>query len=160
MAEVTVSEIAAPRLTQIAAWPDALAEAGSAVAALAGVEAAPGPGLSATGPGGTLLRVEPLKWWWLHDGTAAPDGLAVVDLSAARVHVALSGPGARDVLARLVPLDVDGMAEGAVASTLSHHTSVTLWRAPEAWRLIVPRSYAADYRAMIDATAATVRVGS
>jgi heterotetrameric sarcosine oxidase gamma subunit len=90
------------------------------------------------GPGRALLL-----------GRPAPDGLgevaAVVDQSDAQACVLLEGPAARDVLARLVPLDLREAAfpEGASARTLLGHMTVTLLRAgPDAYEVMAFRSMA------------------
>ena len=74
------------------------------------------------------------------------DGLAaVVDLSDAQVCVLVEGPAARDVLARLVPLDLRDVAfpEGATARSLVNHMTATLTRvAPDAWEVMAMRSMA------------------
>jgi sarcosine oxidase subunit gamma len=59
------------------------------------------------------------------------DGLAAVaDQSDGYVVIRLTGPSARDTLAKLVPIDVHARAftVGDAASTLASHIGVTLWR--------------------------------
>lgn len=92
-----------------------------------------------TGPGRALLI-----------GRAVPEGLsgiaAVVDQGDGLAAVLLEGPAARDVLARLVPLDLRdrSFAEGATARTLLNHMAVTLSRlGAEAWEVMAMRSMAA-----------------
>lgn len=92
-----------------------------------------------TGPGRALLV-----------GRAAPEGLAgiaaVVEQGDGIACIRLDGPAAREVLARLVPLDLrDGaFPEGATARTLLGHMAVTLTRlGPEAWEVMGMRSMAA-----------------
>jgi len=70
----------------------------------------------------------------------------VVDQGDGIAAVRLEGGGARDVLARLVPLDLrDGsFPEGATARTLLNHMAVTLTRVgAEAWEILAMRSMAA-----------------
>ncbi len=132
----------------IAAWPERLTETGAAAAKAAGVDAAPGPGASATGPGGTLLRAEPLKWLLVgEDETARPaldaaDG-TVLELSHARTAIHVSGPKALDLMARMVPLDLRPAVfpEGSVANTGLHHLGVTILARDGGFDILVLRSF-------------------
>jgi sarcosine oxidase subunit gamma len=132
----------------IAAWPERLAATGAAAARAAGVDAAPGPGASATGPGGTLLRTEPLKWLLISgDETQAPsldpaDG-TVLELGHARTVIHVSGPKVLDLMARMVPLDLRPAAftEGSVANTGLHHLGVTLLARGGGFDILVLRSF-------------------
>ena len=72
---------------------------------------------------------------WLVEG----DG--EVDVSDAFAGLALDGPAAADVLARLVPVDLAG---GLPARTLLRHTPVIVTARAEGFGLLVPRSYAAS----------------
>ena len=72
---------------------------------------------------------------WLVEG----DG--EVDVSDAFAGLALDGPAAADVLARLVPLD---LTVGLPARTLLRHTPVIVTARTEGFGLLVPRSYAAS----------------
>ncbi len=62
--------------------------------------------------------------------TAAQNLAAVADQSHGRVILRLAGPGAADLLARLVPIDLDPQAfpPDATALTLAGHIGVQLWR--------------------------------
>ncbi len=53
-----------------------------------------------------------------------------IDLTDARVVVRLSGPAVREVLTRVVPLDLHprAMRPGHVASTIAAHIGVQLWQ--------------------------------
>lgn len=109
--------------------------------------ALPLPGRAAAVEGGRLLWAGPGRAWLV--GREAPDLrdlAAVVDQGDGIAAVRLEGAGARDVLARLVPLDLrDGtFPEGAAARTLLNHMAVTLTRVgPEAWEILAMRSMAA-----------------
>jgi sarcosine oxidase subunit gamma len=92
-----------------------------------------------TGPGRALLV-----------GRAVPEGLsgiaAVVEQGDGIACMVLGGPAAREVLARLVPLDLRERAfpAGATARTLLNHMAVTLTRVePEAYEVMAMRSMAA-----------------
>jgi sarcosine oxidase subunit gamma len=115
-------------------------------------------------PGCTVAGALELVWagpgqWLALD--AARDGIArfgfardlatrldvaasVTDLTGARAVLRLSGPCARDTLAKLVPIDLDESVfpPGAAALTMASHVGVTLWRpAPNAWDIACYRSF-------------------
>jgi len=143
---VTLSEIRNLVLQQIAAWPDTVDAVGDKAARMAGVDKAPGPGGAAAGNEGTLLRVEPLKWWLYGAPPAALDAQegATLDLSHSRSHLRIAGPKARLCLNRLLSLDLreQSFPVGAVASTSMHHVSVALWRSTDGFELFLPRGFA------------------
>jgi len=74
----------------------------------------------------------------------------LIDLTGARVVVRLSGPSARDILARVVPLDLHprAMRPGHVASTVAAHLGVQVWQIDDApsYDLAGPVSYAGSLR--------------
>jgi sarcosine oxidase subunit gamma len=133
-------------LWQAAAWPDTAAAVEAAVAAHVGV-APPPPGRVATGPGGALVRLSPLKWWVI-DGTApalTPDTGATLDLSHEQTPVRVAGRDAAALLARIVAVDLrDGaFPVGAFAATGGHHLMLKLRRlGPDAYELFAMRSLA------------------
>ena len=142
---VTLTEVRDLTLQQIAAWPDTLSEVAAIAAEAVGAASAPGPCRAETGNNGTLLRVEPLKWWVY--GTQAPiindEQGAILDLSHARTHLRVSGPNAVDLLKRLFPIDFREHAfpVNSVASSTFHHVGTTLWRSEKGYDLFVPRGY-------------------
>ena len=133
-------------LQQVSAWPETLAQVGAEVAQTVGLATAPGPGQASAGSAGTLLRVEPLKWW-LYGTTLAdisPDVGCLLDLSHARTHVRVCGPDAATCLNRHLPVDLrDGACPvGSVVSTALHHVAVALWRSEHGFELFLPRGFA------------------
>ncbi|HUF87131.1 MAG TPA: sarcosine oxidase subunit gamma family protein [Thermohalobaculum sp.] len=158
---VRLSERRLASVWLIAAWPDRLAAAGAAAAKAAGVEAAPGPGASATGEGGTLMRVEPLKWLLIGEAETARPGLdpadgTVLELGHARTVLHVAGPRAVELMARLVPLDLRPakFPEGAVAGTVLHHVGVTILARDGGFDLLVLRSFGlAVWETLIDTAA-------
>ncbi len=145
---IHLTERSLASLWLIGAWPERLAETGVVAAKTAGVSDAPGPGASATGAGGTLLRIEPLKWLLVsEDEIDAPaldaaDG-TVLELSHARTVIHVSGPNALDLMARMVPLDLRPATfpEGSVANTGLHHMSVTILARDGGFDILVLRSF-------------------
>ena len=74
------------------------------------------------------------------------DGLAALaDQTDAWAGLALAGPDAEAVLARLVPLDLAPQAfpEGAAARSMLRHLPLLIVRGAEGFELLVPRSSAA-----------------
>ena len=81
----------------------------------------------------TLFRIGPAQFWIVGPETDdAPSRLegqcAVTPLSSSRVRIALDGAPAREVLARLIPVDLHPsvFTPGTVALTGIHHTPVTV----------------------------------
>ncbi len=147
---VSLSEVRGLSLLQIAAWPDTLADVGAELAAQLGIDAAPGACRAAITERGTLLRVEPLKWW-LIDGdrklaTTFSDASRAVtlDQSHSRTRLRICGPQAAELLNRQLPLDLRDASfpVGALASTAFHHAGVTLWRHAAGYDLLLPRGFA------------------
>lgn len=143
---VTLSEVPDLVLHQAACWPDTIETVAKRIADAAGVDAAPGPGRAATGKKGTLLRIEPLKWWILDMPAPAcgPEEGAILDLSHTRTRVRLSGPQAPTLLNRHLPLDLraDRFPPGSVGSSAIHHVGVTVWHSDRGYDLFLPRSFA------------------
>jgi sarcosine oxidase subunit gamma len=88
-------------------------------------------GVAKVKEGRTLLRIGPSQFWVLgaaaDDVAAALAGMdAVTPLSQSRTRIVISGAPARDVLAKLVPLDFHHKAflPGSFAMTGLHHTPV------------------------------------
>ena len=133
-------------LSQVAAWPDTLDAAGTAVASALSMDAMPGPGQSTMSGEQAVLRIEPLKWWIV--GAAAPElgpeTGATLDLSHSRTRIRVSGRNATDLLNRFLPLDLrqSRFPAGSVASSALHHVGITLWRSEAGYELFFPRGFA------------------
>ncbi|MXQ07990.1 sarcosine oxidase subunit gamma [Alphaproteobacteria bacterium GH1-50] len=72
-------------------------------------------------------------------------GLPMTDQSDGFACLALSGHGARDVLARLTPVDLRGHVfpvDGAARTLLGHMTATLIREGDAAWLCLVPRSMA------------------
>jgi len=133
-------------LHQVAAWRDSIDEVGKALAKLIGADAAAGPCSAVTGSKGSMLRIEPMKWWLV--GIEAPgfkaDKAVTLDLSHSRTRVCVSGDDAAEFLNRHFPLDLReaSFPPGSVASSATHHVGVTLWRSADGYELLIPRGFA------------------
>jgi sarcosine oxidase subunit gamma len=124
---------------------------GQLEAASATLRGRTGTGLPAAG------RAEDAVVWagaglWLVEGYAPADvagwlagRAAVADQSDGWAGMRLTGPAAADVLARLVPLDLDpgSFPPGAAARSLLRHAPLLLVARDAALDLLVPRSFAA-----------------
>jgi sarcosine oxidase subunit gamma len=68
----------------------------------------------------------------------------MTDFTGARATVEITGPAARRVLAKLLPIDVDPtvFGPGAAGATLSGYIDVMLWNTGDAYRLSCSRSFA------------------
>ena len=95
-AGVILCEIPDLVMQQVAAWPETLSEVGEIAAQAAGLNFVPGPSQAQDGRVGSMLRVEPLKWW-LYGVTLSDlsvDLGCLLDVSHARTHVRVSGSDA------------------------------------------------------------------
>ncbi len=145
----------------IAAWPERLAETGAVAAKAAGTDAVPGPGQSATGSAGTLLRTEPLKWMLISETPVDRPPLdaacgTTLDLGHARTVIHVSGPALADFMARMTPLDLRpaNFPDGSVANTGLHHMGVTLLARDGGIDILVLRSFGlAVWDALIEVAA-------
>jgi sarcosine oxidase subunit gamma len=135
---------------RLAALPE---RARSVVAPFAGREAAVAAALGVALPIGRVAarpagRVLPFALGqWLVEGAAVAglDGLAAVaDQGDAWAGLALTGAAAGEVLARLVPLDLDPsmFPRGAVARSALRGVPLLLVAVKGGFELMVPRSYA------------------
>lgn len=109
-------------------------------------------------PGGGLLELVwagPARWLAVEDGivdleqafaSAAGDAAMVVEQSGGHCVLRISGPSAREVLAKGVPVDLGGPGfdVGSVALTQFDHIEVCLWQVDDApsFDLAVQASYA------------------
>jgi heterotetrameric sarcosine oxidase gamma subunit len=133
-------------LHQVAAWSDSIDAVGKTLANTIGADAAAGPGSAVTGSKGSMLRIEPMKWWLV--GIAAPafdaEQAATLDLSHSRTRLCVSGDDAAEFLNRHFPLDLReaSFPVGTVASSATHHVGVTLWRSADGYEMFIPRGFA------------------
>jgi heterotetrameric sarcosine oxidase gamma subunit len=133
-------------LHQVAAWQDSIDAVGKSLAKSIGAKSVAGPCSAVTGSKGSMLRIEPMKWWLV--GVAAPefaaDKAVTLDLSHSRTRVCVSGDEACAFLNRHFPLDLReaSFPPGSVASSATHHVGVTLWRSQDGYELFMPRGFA------------------
>lgn len=89
---------------------------------------------------------------WLAD--ALGEAATLIDLSASHVAVRVSGPGARDALAKGVPIDLHPRATrpGDAASTIVAHMPVLLWQqdGTPTYDLLCARSLTGSFHRWLD----------
>lgn len=99
--------------------------------------------------------------------TAVNDAGTVSDQTGSYIVLRLAGQRVRDVLAKLVALDLHPQvfAPGCAASTIASHIPLMLWRLDDdpggssAFELAVPRSYGKDFLHMVSESAAEFGFG-
>ena len=142
---VTLCEVMNLTLSQVAVWPDTLAATGTIAAKAVGAPSVPGPGRATVGTAGTVLRIEPLKFWLVgaNEPQLAAEQGVTLDLSHSRTHIQVFGPKAATLLNRFLPLDLRDVSfpVWAVASTTFDHVGVTVWRSGAGFELFLPRGF-------------------
>lgn len=133
----------------------------------------PAPGTSVEGKNLALVWSGPGQWLAVAERGAGRDlehelkpilaGLAsVTDQSDARAVIRVSGPRARNVLAKGVPVDLHPRAfrPGAVAITHASHIGVILWQldAAPTYEFAMFRSYAQSFADWLEHSAAEYRI--
>ena len=140
-APVALTEAPAVAIVQVAAFDGAVPALAEALAPL-GLAPLPEPGharhLGDPAGGTAIAAVAPGRWLVLAFADAglaeraaaavAPEIGSAVDLGHARTRLILSGPRARDVLAKGMPIDVsaDALPTGRVATSRFAHVTVQL----------------------------------
>lgn len=144
---VTLTEADPGQMTSVAPLAGKTDEVAKVLEAAFGF-AFPAPNMSHSGTGARILWAG--RGRALLIGAPPPDGLsglaALVDQSDGAAVVQIAGAGVRDVLARLVPLDLRprAFAEGATARSLVGHMTAQITRTgDESFEIMVMRSMAA-----------------
>jgi sarcosine oxidase subunit gamma len=117
----------------------------------------PGPNAVARHESTTVLWLGPRSWLVIGDG-ADIAGTVAFDVSASRVAWTLRGPEAALVINKHCPLDLraSAFAPGTCAQSLFGQVNALFYRhlAPDAFTLMVARSFAHDVRQRLEASAA------
>ena len=143
---VILQDVADLKLHQVAVWPESIDKVGKILAKQIGATKAASPCSATGGKNGTMLRIEPMKWWLF--GAEAPELDAkqgmTLDISHSRTHLRVSGDDATEFLNRHFPIDfrATSFAEGSVASSVTHHVGVTIWHSANGFELFMPRGFA------------------
>jgi sarcosine oxidase subunit gamma len=162
-----LGEVANSRLLHIGIFPGASARAAVAAAAsaLLGGSLPESPVRAAAAGNHLIFRIAPDQYWIVGGGeheleaslrTAIPaDAGCVTSLDGARTRLFIEGPRARDLLCRLVPIDLHPTVfpVGGFAQTGIHHVAGLLLRAHEdRYEFFALRTFAAfTWEVLLDA---------
>jgi heterotetrameric sarcosine oxidase gamma subunit len=165
---VTLGECTGLAMAQISAFRDRETEVAPIVDRLLGLSLPSRPNTAVTSAIARILWIGPSRWlivasgWTSHElafelASAIPDdAAAVVDLSAGRSVLSLSGPRTRSVLAKLLPLDLSSkrFPSGSCAQSSIAHIGVLLHAADaDTFELFVYRGFARHlWEVLIDAS--------
>lgn len=133
-------------LYQVAAWPETLNDVGVKLAQTCNLKEFPSANKALNGSQVAMLRIEPLKWWFIGGKIKelSPEEGSILDLSHSRTQLRISGNDSITLLNRHLPIDLReaSFPLNSVASTAFHHCSVTLWRSINGYELFLPRAFA------------------
>jgi len=153
-ATVRLGELQDWCLVQVGSYAHSLPALDAAISPLIGAPLPQSPRAATQSGAHRLYRIAADQYWIVTRDRQLPEALAlavpgevgsVLDLSHARVRLALTGPGVRTLLAKVVSVDLrpQSFAVGQFVQTGLHHTGVLLERlAPEHFELYVLRTYA------------------
>lgn len=156
-AGITLSAVPRGSVWQVACWPDSFDAVQSDLATACGCTM-PAPGQIATAAdGGSVIRVEPLKWWIIGPEGAecpvqpGPEQGAWLDLSHDQAAIAIKGTNAAELVKRMVSIDLREAAfpNHSYASTEMHHMITRVLRQDAdgpSYQIWVMRSYADTLR--------------
>jgi heterotetrameric sarcosine oxidase gamma subunit len=88
--------------------------------------------------------------------TVVNESATVSDQIGAYQVLRLTGPNVRDVLAKLLSLDLHPtvFTAGCAATTVGSHIPLTLWHITQGFELAIPRSYSHDFQHLLAENAA------
>ena len=156
-------------MVQVSAWADTAEAVCVATAELLGVRPPEQPNSAAVAGQTRILWLGPHRWLVVTPNTPGRDlaaqlrallpaaAAAVVDLGAGRRLFAVSGPRARDLLAKELPIDLHPAAfppGRCVQSSMAHVGVLVHATANGAYELFVYRAFAQYFREMLEDAAA------
>lgn len=156
-------------MVQVCAWPDTEASVCAALASAIGMRPPAEPNRVEARGSTRVLWLGPHRWLVVTPKAPGSDlvgqlrallpteAAAVVDLGAGRRVFALSGPRARDVIAKELPIDLHPVAfpPGRCVQGLMTHVGVLVHAiAPEAYEIFVYRAFAQHFLEMLEDAAA------
>ena len=159
--DVILQEQLPVNLTQLAGWPDSFGAICESIGARLGLRV-PADCLSViTHEDVSIFRVGPSRLWFVCKASSARllDFIATLDAKAAvatdighsRTVLRISGPEARTVLNRGLPIDLDNgtFPEGVFVQSVIHHMPVLVYRPPSpdgaVFQVFVSREYAVTF---------------
>jgi heterotetrameric sarcosine oxidase gamma subunit len=162
---VRLGEVADNQLLHIGAYPGAAARVAASASTVLGGALPDSPVRTATAGNHLMFRIAPDQYWV--SGRSEPtlearlraaipaDAGCVTSLDGARTHLFVEGPRARELLGRLVPIDLHPTAfpVGGFAQTGIHHVAGLLLRANEdRYEFFALRTFAAfTWEVLVDA---------
>ena len=167
-AAVRLGEVTNSRLLHIGVYPgtDAAARVAAGASAVLGGTLPASPDRTAAAGNHLIFRIAPDQYWILEGGieltletqlrAAIPaDAGCVTSLDGARTRLFIEGPRSRELLGRLVPLDLHPTVfpVGGFAQTGIHHVAGLLLRASEErYEFFALRTFAAfTWEVLVDA---------
>ena len=169
---VRIEEREGLAMVQVSAWADSAEAVCVTIAELLGVRPAQQPNSAAVAGQTRILWLGPLRWLVVMPNTPNTPGrdlaaqlrallpaaaAAVVDLGAGRRVFAVSGPRARDLLAKQLPIDLHPAAfppGRCVQGSMAHVGVLVHATANSAYELFVYRAFAQHFREMLEDAAA------
>lgn len=163
---VRLGEVPNTQLLHIGVYPaaDAAARVAASASAVLGGALPESPLRSVTSGRHLILRIAPDQYWVLGGeptlekqlrAAIAPDAGCITSLDGARTRVFIEGPRARDLLGRLVPIDLHPTVfpVSGFAQTGIHHVAGLLLRADEdRYEFFALRTFAAfTWEVLVDA---------
>ena len=155
-AAVRLGEVITTNLLHIGVYPGAAARVAEGASVVLGASLPESPLRAADAGNSLIFRIAPDQYWLLGGGepllearlraAIPPDAGCVTSLDGARTRLLIEGPRARDLLGRLVPIDlhptlfpVNGFAQTGI-----HHVAGLLLRAnQDRYEFFAPRTFAA-----------------
>lgn len=159
---VVLRERAPGHLIQLSGWPDSFGAICERITSQVGVRVPVDCLTATTLEDATVFRVGPTRLWFVCAGDSgrrlcdliatfdARDAV-VTEIGHSRTVIRVSGPEARTLLNRGLPIDLDGDAfpEHVFAQSVIHHVPVLVHRLPSgdepAFDLYLPREYAVTF---------------
>ena len=161
-AAVSIKEVAASKMWQL----EGVENIDSQVTAVTSM-AVPAVGQFVQLDGQLLVWQGVNRFFWLTTSEASAEsveGLYITDQSQSKTQLQISGAGARDLLARGLPIELDDQALAVGEIKMSHinHIGVSLLRLPDmdgspVFELWVMRGFAVSLLEFLSASAATLQ---
>ena len=158
--EIDFHLIKANKITQIAIWPETVAEFQKYVTRRKIIGNFLRPGAVCQIDSANFVRIEPLNWWLLDNENEVFQSLSeeiglTLDLSHSFVRLKIRGESARPVLSHHIPVDMRDtqFPTNKLVSTSLHNVGIKLWRAKDCWYIFMPRSFSESLWQLICETA-------
>ena len=158
--EIDFHLIKANKITQIAIWPETVAEFQKYVTRRKITGDFLRPSAVCQIESANFVRIEPIKWWLLDDENEVFQSLSeeiglTLDLSHSFVRLKILGKYACSVLSHHIPVDMRDtqFPTNKLVTTSLHNVGIKLWRAEDCWYIFMPRSFSESLWQLICETA-------